>query len=152
MFCSLFFFSSRRRHTRCSRDWSSDVCSSDLVQIYDAAASNVFYNPVSHRLPMPAPAVASSPQPVGKPLAFGSSIGAIFFLGLLLARSLIIRHSLLRHGSPAARLVIEILEACRAALRLRYPIRITASDQIAAPALTGLIPARLIVPTTFTTP
>src|SRR3989449_5557896 len=27
----LFFLSSRRRHTRCSRDWSSDVCSSDLV-------------------------------------------------------------------------------------------------------------------------
>src|SRR2546422_5903676 len=27
----LFFFSSRRRHTRCSRDWSSDVCSSDLL-------------------------------------------------------------------------------------------------------------------------
>src|SRR3989449_462267 len=27
----VFFFSSRRRHTRCSRDWSSDVCSSDLV-------------------------------------------------------------------------------------------------------------------------
>src|SRR5690606_39482644 len=25
-----FFFSSRRRHTRLSRDWSSDVCSSDL--------------------------------------------------------------------------------------------------------------------------
>src|SRR5215510_9856626 len=27
---SLFFFSSRRRHTRWPRDWSSDVCSSDL--------------------------------------------------------------------------------------------------------------------------
>src|SRR5690606_4915550 len=27
-----FFFSSRRRHTRFSRDWSSDVCSSDLRQ------------------------------------------------------------------------------------------------------------------------
>src|SRR5690606_39934728 len=26
----MFFFSSRRRHTRFSRDWSSDVCSSDL--------------------------------------------------------------------------------------------------------------------------
>src|SRR3989442_9693573 len=26
-----FFFSSRRRHTRCGRDWSSDVCSSDLT-------------------------------------------------------------------------------------------------------------------------
>src|SRR5687768_13874561 len=30
----LFFFSSRRRHTRCSRDWSSDVCSSDLESNY----------------------------------------------------------------------------------------------------------------------
>src|SRR2546422_8886258 len=29
----LFFFSSRRRHTRCSRDWSSDVCSSDLLPL-----------------------------------------------------------------------------------------------------------------------
>src|SRR2546429_1802237 len=29
-FFIFFFFSSRRRHTRCSRDWSSDVCSSDL--------------------------------------------------------------------------------------------------------------------------
>src|SRR3989449_3694726 len=28
-----FFFSSRRRHTRCSRDWSSDVCSSDLTAL-----------------------------------------------------------------------------------------------------------------------
>src|SRR5207302_496980 len=29
-FIIFFFFSSRRRHTRFSRDWSSDVCSSDL--------------------------------------------------------------------------------------------------------------------------
>src|SRR3989442_10633056 len=28
-----FFFSSRRRHTRCGRDWSSDVCSSDLEEL-----------------------------------------------------------------------------------------------------------------------
>src|SRR5699024_4538755 len=28
----LFLFSSRRRHTRSKRDWSSDVCSSDLVE------------------------------------------------------------------------------------------------------------------------
>src|SRR5215475_15710720 len=28
-----FFFSSRRRHTRFSRDWSSDVCSSDLAKL-----------------------------------------------------------------------------------------------------------------------
>src|SRR5215510_12225386 len=30
-FVVFFFFSSRRRHTRWPRDWSSDVCSSDLV-------------------------------------------------------------------------------------------------------------------------
>src|SRR3989442_10223742 len=33
-----FFFSSRRRHTRCGRDWSSDVCSSDLFLLLDARA------------------------------------------------------------------------------------------------------------------
>src|SRR5690606_1954441 len=31
---SCFFFSSRRRHTSFSRDWSSDVCSSDLVPFH----------------------------------------------------------------------------------------------------------------------
>src|SRR6266508_2514483 len=34
-FC--FFFSSRRRHTRWPRDWSSDVCSSDLVGLPSGA-------------------------------------------------------------------------------------------------------------------
>src|SRR5690242_21200634 len=29
--CVIFFFSSRRRHTRLTCDWSSDVCSSDLL-------------------------------------------------------------------------------------------------------------------------
>src|SRR5437870_13869782 len=29
----MFFFSSRRRHTRWPRDWSSDVCSSDLASV-----------------------------------------------------------------------------------------------------------------------
>src|SRR5690606_2243052 len=33
-----FFFSSRRRHTRFSRDWSSDVCSSDLWRSEDGGA------------------------------------------------------------------------------------------------------------------
>src|SRR5262245_64687026 len=30
----VFFFSSRRRHTRCLSDWSSDVCSSDLHAVF----------------------------------------------------------------------------------------------------------------------
>src|SRR5207302_5695314 len=33
LFLFFFFFSSRRRHTRFSRDWSSDVCSSDLCSV-----------------------------------------------------------------------------------------------------------------------
>src|SRR3712207_8927138 len=45
MFCDfVFFFSSRRRHTRYWRDWSSDVCSSDLV--FDNAYMRVFPNMV----------------------------------------------------------------------------------------------------------
>src|SRR5690348_18174569 len=34
--CGFFFFSSRRRHTRWTGDWSSDVCSSDLGVTMDA--------------------------------------------------------------------------------------------------------------------
>src|SRR5690554_1015783 len=44
-----FFFSSRRRHTRCGRDWSSDVCSSDLEMrlYYDSAPGLVESYPIS---------------------------------------------------------------------------------------------------------
>src|SRR5256885_14551696 len=34
----VFFFSSRRRHTRLQGDWSSDVCSSDLGRLFPLAA------------------------------------------------------------------------------------------------------------------
>src|SRR5690606_40021997 len=49
-----FFFSSRRRHTRFSRDWSSDVCSSDLFiddgdAICDAAQLREFTGGKHHR-------------------------------------------------------------------------------------------------------
>src|SRR3712207_3288496 len=37
----LFFFSSRRRHTRYWRDWSSDVCSSDLVALVDRTDGDI---------------------------------------------------------------------------------------------------------------
>src|SRR5206468_8981666 len=37
-FLCIFFFSSRRRHTRSDRDWSSDVCSSDLTNRYTATS------------------------------------------------------------------------------------------------------------------
>src|SRR5699024_12154039 len=44
LFYFFFFFSSRRRHTRSKRDWSSDVCSSDLnglLSVYDTLIVNI---------------------------------------------------------------------------------------------------------------
>src|SRR5205814_6067342 len=37
-----FFFSSRRRHTRCLSDWSSDVCSSDLPGLKTGGMTDSF--------------------------------------------------------------------------------------------------------------
>src|SRR5437016_13258815 len=39
VFFFFFFFSSRRRHTRLVSDWSSDVCSSDLIRVRAYCAS-----------------------------------------------------------------------------------------------------------------
>src|SRR5699024_11420754 len=48
----IFFFSSRRRHTRSKRDWSSDVCSSDLFEnSSQSAISSSVYARRSKRLP-----------------------------------------------------------------------------------------------------
>src|SRR5690625_7484943 len=41
----VFFFSSRRRHTRWPRDWSSDVCSSDLLVSWAGALSILVFGP-----------------------------------------------------------------------------------------------------------
>src|SRR5215469_8222812 len=46
----VFFFSSRRRHTRSLRDWSSDVCSSDLLDAYDARFVIVTQGPIEEAL------------------------------------------------------------------------------------------------------
>src|SRR5438067_7298472 len=51
-----FFFSSRRRHTRSKRDWSSDVCSSDL-SIARAGATGNGRDPRGQLLDAPAAAV-----------------------------------------------------------------------------------------------
>src|SRR5690606_39765555 len=42
-----FFFSSRRRHTRFSRDWSSDVCSSDLGAVPNGSASGPVWSTIN---------------------------------------------------------------------------------------------------------
>src|SRR3989442_9757141 len=57
-----FFFSSRRRHTRCGRDWSSDVCSSDLWTLlrkkgldYGPRAFRAVPDHVDEEIPVPLP-------------------------------------------------------------------------------------------------
>src|SRR5207245_4179738 len=46
----VFFVSRRRRHTRCYRDWSSDVCSSDLARRYGYAEATAAIMDVVGRL------------------------------------------------------------------------------------------------------
>src|SRR5215813_13110485 len=50
-----FFFSSRRGHTRCGRDWSSDVCSSDLGAAQSMPQGGLFgrFVRTSESLPVP---------------------------------------------------------------------------------------------------
>src|SRR2546430_8210218 len=52
LYCSdvVFFFSSRRRHTRFDCDWSSDVCSSDLAPLDRAFASRRTHAPNRPRI------------------------------------------------------------------------------------------------------
>src|SRR5206468_7641255 len=66
-----FFFSSRRRHTRSDRDWSSDVCSSDLppgppraevAELADALASGASgRKAIGVRVPASAPVIENPP-------------------------------------------------------------------------------------------
>src|SRR5205809_4920337 len=61
-----FFFSSRRRHTRCSRDWSSDVCSSDLATMATDPTGSTCADSVGNAEPCSTPGavhVAGIPGP-----------------------------------------------------------------------------------------
>src|SRR5256886_5225921 len=49
--CTVFFFSSRRRHTRFDCDWSSDVCSSDLVGVCVATGASASQTPADSTPP-----------------------------------------------------------------------------------------------------
>src|SRR5699024_11665675 len=50
VYLSIFFFSSRRRHTRSKRDWSSDVCSSDLFKFNLGLKENIDLRSTDHFL------------------------------------------------------------------------------------------------------
>src|SRR5258707_14841543 len=61
-----FFFSSRRRHTRYWRDWSSDVCSSDLPYRHRRRQSRRARRLERRRQPVPA-AARSAQKPGADP-------------------------------------------------------------------------------------
>src|SRR5699024_11259972 len=61
-----FFFSSRRRHTRSKRDWSSDVCSSDLQIIPELDQDRLMFMPLSYFQKAGYPSPRSEERRVGK--------------------------------------------------------------------------------------
>src|SRR6266704_5849019 len=78
-----FFFSSRRRHTRSKRDWSSDVCSSDLG----------LYGTLAYR-------VDRRTSEIGVRIALGAQHGQV--LWLILRESLLVSGAAILAGVPVA--------------------------------------------------
>src|SRR3989442_13102444 len=81
-----FFFSSRRRHTRCGRDWSSDVCSSDLGTSADLGRLSVLALTVGLRRPLRGGFTVGAAVgglkylPAGETGIFRSGAGGVFAL------------------------------------------------------------------------
>src|SRR2546430_12660239 len=82
-FGSYFFFSSRRRHTRFDCDWSSDVCSSDLVGTNDGTVSARNTDTGSYLLTLAkGPGTfATSPGDEGGDLTNGATHAGTIYLG-----------------------------------------------------------------------
>src|SRR5207245_206945 len=78
---NLFFFSSRRRNTRCYRDWSSDVCSSDLDADYRAVAQDLAEDH-DHRHPGALAEAHVTGRPSGAIVR--TALFAILFMGTVL--------------------------------------------------------------------
>src|SRR5258705_10545409 len=67
--CLFFFFSSRRRHTRCLSDWSSDVCSSDLDDLLMQFQADILDRPVVR------PVTKDATTALGAAYAAGLAVG-----------------------------------------------------------------------------
>src|SRR5438445_6586746 len=103
MFCVLvlgffFFFSSRRRHTIYWRDWSSDVCSSDLAT---GAGIDRLLTAIDAALPVAGVVTLSIPH------ADGPALALCYERGRVLARA---------DGPDAVRLEVQLPRALRARL------------------------------------
>src|SRR5947209_3388339 len=66
----VLFFSSRRRHTRYWRDWSSDVCSSDLCGIADRRANSLSVGTLKRSMILLAEMDEEAPTLFGPPPPF----------------------------------------------------------------------------------
>src|SRR3712207_8121298 len=101
----MFFFSSRRRHTRYWRDWSSDVCSSDLTAGLQGPAPSS--RGVGRRLALPSVALPPGAVLGGQPLlALGDRLQRV--LGLLAGG---VRAQAVPLGAPVPVLHGVVLEA-----------------------------------------
>src|SRR5690242_21498462 len=75
-FFSFFFFSSRRRHTRLTCDWSSDVCSSDLVGSDEALTEyRITRDHLAHQLGAQLAALLDPDQDEGPAAVLAGSVG-----------------------------------------------------------------------------
>src|SRR5437879_7599862 len=108
--CFVFFFSSRRRHTRYIGDWSSDVCSSDLRAMT--------------ALPAPVPNVATDPGwRLGLPLVVGAlaAVLAIHWRTVEAIVAIWARSETLAHGFLIVPIVLVLIWQRRHALAARAP-------------------------------
>src|SRR5271163_5212143 len=92
-----FFFSSRRRHTRSDRDWSSDVCSSDLAQGRTTGVHYFDSNKGSHF--QPARAVVLSANGAETTRLLLNSTSNRFPQGLANSSGMVGKHLMFNQGS-----------------------------------------------------
>src|SRR6266511_4867114 len=123
-FYFFFFFSSRRRHTRFSRDWSSDVCSSDL-DVIQSVGIHVARVPSARTAAHFVRVVCSAAKPRCRRNVLNG--GRRLTLPCQSALQLLLRHPRAALDPAPLRLVVELL--LRAALR---PVRAGAQAATAA--------------------
>src|SRR5438132_6307694 len=128
---SFFFFSSRRRHTRSLCDWSSDVCSSDLLVLAVLSTMRTLTPSLASQ--------SASTRPVGPAPIIRTSVCAICYTPLQLSRRpqqrATHRGNAMRNRAWSRRDVLKTSTALAAGVLFAEPAR------AAAPPPTGVTPA-----------